>query len=188
VSEGTDEVVVPGVRRSWEGGRLVPSAQAGAVAFSEDVAVECLHRISRLMAFDFGAVSPRSLWRRTDDGLSDYPLALLPAGFGFLVQHRVADPARHVSAIYAFSFDGQGRVVYPDVHAAARSPLVAGEVASVWPDCATVSRLGPSCELYCMDAEDAHLWHRLTADGAPSELVQCEGVGSPYRITDVHQR
>lgn len=184
---GEERIVATGLRRGWTTCCPVVSADLRRVAIAENLANNCsddFHVVSSV-SLETGAPA-RLSW--TDDlgrDVLDSPIGLLPDGSGFLVQTRTGwDPDR--STLYATTFDGLATSVAGPLATTSYVELPGNRAKGIWAHCTTVRRIGPACEVYCLD-DEAHEWTRYDLVADTREPVGCAVMGTDFRIMDVRQ-
>jgi len=176
------------VRRAWRNGFPVPSDVTDAtprVAFGFEGSNKCEHFSLAITIRDVGTGRDKVLgW--TVENKHDFPVGRLPDGSGFLVQHGVSFAVGE-SKIYAVHFDGRSESLLDSVDSGLSYSLLADVALAEWPDCGTVRRLGPACELYCRETgTGSWLRHDLLSEVATP--VECGFPHDTMRIMDVWQR
>lgn len=183
----TGEPVGRPVHRAWRVGVPVPSVGRSLVAFGHDLAPRC-------NIFEF-ATSIRDLETGEDDLVPwtetsveyELPIGGLPDDGGAIIQ-RFEFPIRGQSTLYAVPWGGDSRPLVRGVPAGLADFLLPDFlVMGYWPSCGSVRRMGPGCEIYCLDAWGPGWW-RVPLAGGEAEAVSCEGPWDEVRIMDVWQR
>jgi hypothetical protein len=180
LSSGNDSVVAPSIRRAWRGGPPVPLADGEITALNLDHSATCNGFRFGISLLELSSSEQTSLpWTEAE---ANFTVGLLPSGGGFVVQ--LAEGGTALSRLYAVRFDGEARALLRNLDTFVIWPV--GPEDDAAPGCDAPRRLGPACEVYCVDSTEQQVRQSLL--GGEPEPVECRVEGAQARVVDVWQR
>lgn len=181
---GEDVAVGEPARRAREGGFPAVATSARALGVGVDISYRCSERVFALAVIDLATSTQWFVdWTAGPD--DEVPIGTLPDESGFLAQR--VETAPGVSRIYAVPFSSEQSVpILAAVAGSAEYSLSNGQMVGRWHACGSARRIGPACDLLCVD--DAGVWSRVPLRGGDPEPVSCDVPGNDPRVMDIWQR